>query len=188
MARLQQAIENSLKSVKIFQGCITTDHEINVNDVILHEFQAVFGEHGTLVQPTSHNEPKLTVYIKKLSAGEMQVLFGVSTFKAELWTKGGPLHGGCGSHEPQDQRRSQRFLSQSRSQVLEQQRQTPLEVYLYQPLYQPIFQLLRWRLLLRHESGWCSILCAVRFVFHEMMRVLFEWGVDRSISHYITGI
>jgi hypothetical protein len=54
-ARLQQAIENSLKSVKIFQGCTTTDHEINVNDVILHELYAVFDEHGTLVQPTSHN-------------------------------------------------------------------------------------------------------------------------------------
>mmetsp|Transcript_25135 Transcript_25135/g.45414 ORF Transcript_25135/g.45414 Transcript_25135/m.45414 type:complete len:145 (+) Transcript_25135:555-989(+) len=144
----------------------------------MHEFKAVFGEHGTLVQPTSHNEPKSTVYIKKLSAGEMQVLFGVS--------KVGPLHGGCGNHEPQDQRRSQRFLSQS--QVLEQQRQAPLEVYLYQPLYQPIFHLLRWRLLLRPESGWCSMWCEASFVFHEMKRVLFVWGVNRSISHHIKGI
>lgn len=94
--RLQQTIKNSLKGVKFFNGYDVTDRHVNVNDVLsVQEFESMFGNYGTLIQPTPSNKPKSTVYIRELSAQDMQDILGVSSFKAELWTKGGvPTYGG----------------------------------------------------------------------------------------------
>lgn len=94
--RLAQTIKNSLKGIKFFNGYDATDRHVNVNDMLsMEEFEALFGDYGTLIQPTPSNKPTSTVYIKQLSADDMKGILNVDSFKAELWSKGGrPTYGG----------------------------------------------------------------------------------------------
>ena len=97
--KLIQDMKNALKGVKFYDGWMDyTPRTISVNDfVTFPEFQAIFGDYGTLVQPTLDNKPNSKVWIKDLRDADMQAALGMDeTLQAELWTKGGkPLWGGA---------------------------------------------------------------------------------------------
>jgi len=96
--KLQQGIKAGLKGVKFFSGYDRTYRDITVTDFItLAEFEAVFGEHGTLLQPTATNKPGSKVHIRSFTGGQLKEALGLASdqgFKAELWRKGGKPGGG----------------------------------------------------------------------------------------------
>mmetsp|Transcript_10658 Transcript_10658/g.15991 ORF Transcript_10658/g.15991 Transcript_10658/m.15991 type:complete len:281 (-) Transcript_10658:1250-2092(-) len=106
--KVNQGIKVGLKTVKFHEGFNKVSRSVTMTDfVTMDEFEAVFGPHGTLLQPTKENKPNSKVYIKSLTGNESNAVLGVSDdhkFKAQLWRKGASfskshkIKGGCEVH------------------------------------------------------------------------------------------